>query len=56
MNILSFIVERLQEKTTWRGLIYMATAAGVTLSPAHVEAIISAGLALAGAIHVFTRG
>jgi hypothetical protein len=39
----------------WRGIIYIVTAAGVTLAPDQQTAIITAGLGLSGLFHVFTE-
>lgn len=52
---LIYLVQRLQEPSTWRGLILLLTAAGVSLEPALAEAIIATGLALAGLVGVLTR-
>jgi hypothetical protein len=41
------------EPSTWRGLVWLITAAGVTLSPDQTGAIAGAGMAVAGAIGVF---
>lgn len=49
-----YILARLQEPSTWRGLLALATAAGVALSPEQVEAIITVGLGLIGLVGVFT--
>jgi hypothetical protein len=51
-----YILDRLKEASTWRGFVYMLTALGVTLSPAAAEAIIAAGMAIAGAIGAFLPG
>lgn len=48
------LVNRLKEESTWRGLITVATLAGVHISPEQAEYIVSAGLALIGAIWIFT--
>lgn len=45
----------LGEASTWRGLIWLATAAGVHLEPDQADAIVAAGMALAGLIAVFSR-
>jgi len=50
----SYILARAKEPSTWRGLVLLLTAAGVPLAPAMAEAIISAGLAVAGLIGVVT--
>jgi hypothetical protein len=47
-----YFVERAKEPSTWRGIILLLTAVGVPIAPAMAEAIISVGLALAGAIGV----
>ena len=49
-----FILSRGKEASTWRGIVAILTAAGVTLSPSQAEAIIALGLAVIGAIGVFT--
>ncbi len=50
----SYILERAKEPSTWRGLVLLLTAIGVPVAPAMAEAIISAGLAVAGLIGVAT--
>ena len=47
---LAYIVARLQEPTTWRGLVLVVTAFGMQLAPEKQEAIIAAGLLIAGVI------
>ena len=47
------ILERLRETSTWRGIVYLLMAAGVTLTPEQQGAVISAGLALVGLIAMF---
>lgn len=51
----SYLLERLKEASTWRGLTALLTAIGVALSPEQVNAIVSAGLALMGVLGVFTK-
>jgi hypothetical protein len=53
--MLSFVLARLKEVSTWRGIIMVVSAVGVALSPAQTEAIIAAGMALVGAIEVFRK-
>jgi hypothetical protein len=50
-----YLLERLKEPSTWRGLTALLTAVGVALSPDQVNAIVSAGLALMGVLGVFTK-
>lgn len=52
--MIEFLLERGKEASTWRGIVAILTAAGVTISPAQAEAIIALGLAVIGAIGVFT--
>jgi hypothetical protein len=51
-----YILDRLREPSTWRGITLLLTALGVPLAPALSEAIVSAGLAVAGLIGVVTKG
>lgn len=46
----AFILDRLSEASTWRGLMAMVTAGGVAISPEQAEAVIAAGLAVIGAL------
>ena len=46
----SYLLARLQEPSTWRGLVLIATACGTALSPDQQEAIVTAGLLVAGLI------
>ena len=48
----SYILARAKEPSTWRGLVLLLTAVGVPMAPVMAEAIISAGLAVAGLIGV----
>lgn len=49
-----YIINRAKEPSTWRGIIMLLTAAGIPIAPAMADAIISIGIALVGAIGVFT--
>ncbi|CAB4133879.1 hypothetical protein UFOVP263_34 [uncultured Caudovirales phage] len=50
----AYLVARLSEASTWRGVIALLTAVGITLTPDQTSAIVSLGLALMGAVGVFT--
>lgn len=52
--MLDFILERGKEASTWRGLVALATAVGVSVSPELGEAIIALGLAVIGFLGVLT--
>ena len=43
----------LRQESTWRGLIQIATAAGIALNPAQAAALIAAGTALVGIVNTF---
>lgn len=50
---MNWMLRRLREPSTWRGLIWLATVAGLSLRPDQAEAIVTAGMALAGLLGVF---
>ncbi len=50
---MNYILDRLSESSTWRGLVGIATSLGVVLNPDQAAAIIAAGTALIGLINVF---
>ena len=52
---MNWLIERLKEPTTWRGIIWLATALGVSLRPEVWEQIAAVGMALAGLVGVITR-
>lgn len=49
-----YLLERLKEPSTWRGIVLIATAAGATITPALADAIVAAGIGFAGLIAVAT--
>ena len=55
MQFLLFIIGRLRERSTWIGLMGLATALGVALNPEQVESIIVTGVAAASTVAVFTK-
>lgn len=52
--IIIFIVSRLRERSTWLGLVSMATALGLVMSPQQSDAVVATGMALAGLIGTLT--
>lgn len=52
---MNYLIDRLKEPSTWRGILAMLTAVGVKLHPELQEAIISAGLALIGLVNIFRK-
>jgi hypothetical protein len=55
MKILDYILNRLNEVSTWRGITLLLTALGISLNPEQVAAITTTGLAIVGAINVFKK-
>ncbi|AUH51226.1 hypothetical protein CXB49_10595 [Chromobacterium sp. ATCC 53434] len=49
-NLKRYLLARAGEPSTWRGVVLVATACGLALSPEQQEAIVTAGLALAGLV------
>ena len=52
--MVSFLLARLNEPSTWRGVLALLTSLGIALNPEQQAAIITAGLGLIGAVGVFT--
>ena len=50
----NYLLDRMREPSTWRGIIMLLTAIGVPVAPAMADAIVSVGLAVAGLIGVAT--
>lgn len=46
----TYLIARLKEPSTWRGLVLIATACGAVLSPDQREAIVTGGLLVVGLI------
>lgn len=49
-----YLLARAKESSTWRGAILFLTAVGVPIAPQLAEAIVTAGLGLAGLIGILT--
>jgi len=54
-KMLKYLLNRLGEASTWRGLFLFFTAIGVKLAPELQELILAAGLALVGFIGFFFK-
>jgi len=46
--VLGYILNRLKEPSTWRGIVIGAAALGAHWSPEHQEVVITFGIGLAG--------
>jgi hypothetical protein len=53
--IFDYVFARANESSTWRGIIFIATAVGLHIDPSQSEAIVATGLSLAGLINVFRK-
>lgn len=51
---LTFIADRLRERSTWLGIVSLATALGLALTPEQSEAVIAAGIGFGGLITALT--
>ena len=49
----AWVLNQLKQPSTWRGLVWILTVCGVLLTPEQTEAIVLAGMALAGLLGVF---
>lgn len=49
---MKYILARLKEPSSWRGLVMLASAFGITVNPELMPSIIAAGTGLAGVIGV----
>jgi hypothetical protein len=49
-KIVSYLIERGREPSTWRGVALILSAVGASLSEKHAEALLIAGVLLSGAI------
>jgi len=56
MKYLILALNKLNETSTWRGLILIATALGVQLEPELQNHIVAGGLAIVGAINIIRKG
>lgn len=56
MKAISYLLDRLAENSTWRGLILVGTAVGLKLEPELQNQIVAVGLGLVGLINVIRKG
>lgn len=55
MNILNYLLDRLGENSTWRGLTLLLASAGIAIDPEHASAFTALGLSTVGVINVLRR-
>ncbi|MBF0284802.1 MAG: hypothetical protein HQL51_10135 [Magnetococcales bacterium] len=51
---LEWLMERLREPSTWRGLVLLITGLGVQISPETSDHLVTTGLAMAGLMGAVT--
>ena len=51
-----YVVNRLKEASTWRGIFMLLTALGLNIAPELQDSILQAGVALVGVVGVVTKG
>ena len=49
----TYIISRLKEASTWRGIVAILTASGIAISPEQTESIVACGLAIIGCLGAF---
>ena len=49
-----YLLDRIKEPSTWRGLILFVTGFGITLSPEIATNIVAAGTGIAGLVGIMT--
>ena len=50
-----YLLNRLKEPSTWRGIVSFAMAVGITIEPNMAEQIIAAGVTVVGLILTFKK-
>jgi hypothetical protein len=50
-----YIVARLLEPSTWRGVISLLTLAGLKIAPEQADAVLTAGVSVYSAVNIFRR-
>lgn len=51
-----YILDRMKEPSTWRGILLLLTAIGVPVAPELADHIVTGGLALVGIVGMVTKG
>lgn len=50
-----FVLDKLKEVSTWRGFTMILTAFGLKITPEYADAIVAAGVGIAGVIDVIKK-
>ena len=54
--MMQYILDRAKEPSSWRGAVLLLTSLGLSIAPELANAIIGAGVAVAGLLGVVTKG
>jgi hypothetical protein len=54
--VVAYVLERLREFSTWRGIAALAATAGVVVAPEQLDAVYKTFIAVLGAMAVFGPG
>lgn len=52
---MSWVLDRLKEGNTWKGFVWLLTAAGISVSPEMASAIATVGMAVVGLFDVIQK-
>jgi len=52
MNTIDRLIEKLSQESTWRGIVALIMAIGVSIDPERANQIIAAGMTIIGLINV----
>ena len=52
MTVFDRLLDKLAQESTWRGIVALLMAVGVTLEPGRMDAIVAAGMTIIGIINV----
>lgn len=52
----NYILDRLSENSTWRGLVLFCTGVGITVQPELAAKITAVGLGIVGVINILRKG
>ena len=54
-DIFQYVLNRAKERSTWLGLVSLATAAGLVMRPDIQEAVIATGMSIAGLVLAISK-
>ena len=53
---MNWVLDRLSESSTWRGIVLTITGLGIALEPDQAAKITAIGLGIVGVINIFRKG